>query len=270
MAGAKSRTQSHETYQVLSNAEEKTLVRWITRLSATGYPATPASITAWFDAFQLRFQEQKYELCDIQNMNETGFTVGDTQSTCIIVNSTQKSNWKVTAGMQEWHLLQPLDVGVYEPLKRYHSEEVDRYTRASIQRIKQSFTPQNIQSWCTGAGLISSSPRRVSNSPSSSRAAMYYSNLNIVNLDPSILKSSPPDGTELEHANSVFNTALASNESPAWPTRRHTKRKPSWSKRPIQEVDNVQEEEEVENSSCESELDFVNCLARRTTSKLGV
>jgi hypothetical protein len=35
-------------------------------------------------------------------MDETGFAVGDTQSTRIIVDSTYKSNWKVTAGKQEW------------------------------------------------------------------------------------------------------------------------------------------------------------------------
>jgi hypothetical protein len=35
-------------------------------------------------------------------MDETGFAVGNTQSTRIIVDSTQKSNWKVTAGKQEW------------------------------------------------------------------------------------------------------------------------------------------------------------------------
>ncbi|ODQ71495.1 hypothetical protein LIPSTDRAFT_55761, partial [Lipomyces starkeyi NRRL Y-11557] len=30
------------------------------------------------------------------------FEVGDTQSTRIIVDSTQKSTWRVTAGKQEW------------------------------------------------------------------------------------------------------------------------------------------------------------------------
>lgn len=35
-------------------------------------------------------------------MDETGFAVGTTQSTRIIVNLTQKSSWKVTPGKQEW------------------------------------------------------------------------------------------------------------------------------------------------------------------------
>src|SRR3954471_19629111 len=44
MAGAKSRIAAHERDQLLSNAEEKTLERWITRLTSTGYPATPALV----------------------------------------------------------------------------------------------------------------------------------------------------------------------------------------------------------------------------------
>ncbi|RAL60428.1 hypothetical protein DID88_000203 [Monilinia fructigena] len=110
--------------QILSNAEENTLVRWISRLTITGFPATPMlvkemadenssstrsgrrqtpeNIQAWFDAFRTRLIERKYELDDMYNMDETGFGVGTTQSTRIIVDSTQKSNWKVTAGKQEW------------------------------------------------------------------------------------------------------------------------------------------------------------------------
>jgi hypothetical protein len=149
MAGRKSRTQSHEHVQILSNAEENTLARWITRLTATGFPATPMlvkemaeeirmrrvqlassrttlqtnptpighewiyrflkrhpnfkgvysrqlesarhkeatpeKISAWFDAFRAQIEERKYEPCDIYNMDETGFAVGETQSTRIIV-----------------------------------------------------------------------------------------------------------------------------------------------------------------------------------------
>lgn len=305
MAGRKTHNEAHEIEQALSNAEENTLVQWITRLTATGFPATPSlikemaveirvcriqvvssqttlqsnptpigynwlqrflkrhptlkgvysrqlesachkeatpeKILAWLNAFKARIDEQKYKLCDIYNIDETGFAVGETQSMRIIVDSTQKSNWKVTAGKQEWitvlecidgahnalppmiifkaqntntswipkdtplnwhfstsnsgwtsnshrfewlhkvfepelrkksgnrprmlimdghsshitgnmialciennidllilpphcsHLLQPLDVGVYGPLKRFHAQEVDRYTRAGIR-----------------------------------------------------------------------------------------------------------------------------------------
>ena len=41
LAGRLSRSHAHETAQILSNAEEKTLVRWISRLCRTGFPASP-------------------------------------------------------------------------------------------------------------------------------------------------------------------------------------------------------------------------------------
>src|SRR5437016_13195494 len=38
-AGGRSIEEAHETQQLLSNGKEKALIRWITRLTATGYPA---------------------------------------------------------------------------------------------------------------------------------------------------------------------------------------------------------------------------------------
>jgi hypothetical protein len=38
--GGKSRTEAHEAQQLLSRAEEKALEGWISRLTATGYPAS--------------------------------------------------------------------------------------------------------------------------------------------------------------------------------------------------------------------------------------
>ena len=42
MAGRTSRSNSHEYRQILSSAEEKTLVKWISQLTRTGYPISPA------------------------------------------------------------------------------------------------------------------------------------------------------------------------------------------------------------------------------------
>ncbi|KFZ19893.1 hypothetical protein V501_00423 [Pseudogymnoascus sp. VKM F-4519 (FW-2642)] len=142
MAGRKTRNEAHEIEQALSNAEENTLVRWITRLTAIGFPttpslikemaveiqarrvqvassettlqsnptpigynwlqrflkrhptlkgvysrqlesarykeATPKKILAWFNAFKARINEQKYKLCDIYNIDKTGFAVRET------------------------------------------------------------------------------------------------------------------------------------------------------------------------------------------------
>ncbi|RAL66008.1 hypothetical protein DID88_005669 [Monilinia fructigena] len=54
VAGRKSRTQSHEMAQILSNAEENTLVRWISRLTITGFPATPMLVKEMADEIRLR------------------------------------------------------------------------------------------------------------------------------------------------------------------------------------------------------------------------
>jgi hypothetical protein len=42
MSGRKMCTTAHGADQILSAAEEKTLDRWITRLTRTGFPASPA------------------------------------------------------------------------------------------------------------------------------------------------------------------------------------------------------------------------------------
>jgi hypothetical protein len=44
LSGRTSRLHAHETSQILSNAEEGTLVRWITCLTRTGFPASPALV----------------------------------------------------------------------------------------------------------------------------------------------------------------------------------------------------------------------------------
>jgi hypothetical protein len=41
MAGRNSRAIARETQQTITNTEETTLVRWITRLTRTGFPAAP-------------------------------------------------------------------------------------------------------------------------------------------------------------------------------------------------------------------------------------
>jgi hypothetical protein len=138
------------------------------------------------------------------------------------------------------HLLQPLDVGVYGPLKKYHAQEVDRYSRVGIHRIQRvewikifqrirekALTHENIRSGWRGSGLFPYHPQRVLNSipvPSLNRAHTPQIPVNPEDLDLSVLQSSPPDGTELLHANVVFNTALANNQVPESPTRRYAKR----------------------------------------------
>ncbi|EDO04592.1 hypothetical protein SS1G_07075 [Sclerotinia sclerotiorum 1980 UF-70] len=290
LAGKKTRSQTHEMAQILSNAEENTLVRWISRLTITGFPATPIlvkemadeirlrrvqvassriptpteippigyewiyrfqkrhpelktcysrqlesnrtkeatleNIQAWFDMFRTRLIERKYELDDMYNMDETGFGVGSTQSTRIIVDSTQKSNWKVTAGKQEW-------ITAFECVNAA-GKALSPIVIFKAQNTNSAWIPKDtFQSWqfsttgWRGAGLVPFAPRKVldtlpfNSSQQPSTPQMRTPNQD---LDLSVLRSSPPDGTELMQANQIFNTALASSGSPASPTRRYAKR----------------------------------------------
>ncbi|KAM0706169.1 hypothetical protein Q7P35_006718 [Cladosporium inversicolor] len=54
LAGRTSRSQAHESEQILSHAEEKTLVRWLTRLTSTGFPASPALAIEMAEEIRLR------------------------------------------------------------------------------------------------------------------------------------------------------------------------------------------------------------------------
>ncbi|APA12583.1 hypothetical protein SS1G_03777 [Sclerotinia sclerotiorum 1980 UF-70] len=55
LAGKKTRSQTHEIAQILSNAEENTLVRWISQLTITGFPATPMLVKEMADEIRLRY-----------------------------------------------------------------------------------------------------------------------------------------------------------------------------------------------------------------------
>ena len=138
------------------------------------------------------------------------------------------------------HLLQPLDVGVFGPLKKYHTYETDRLLRAGINRFQRSewvtlyqlirtkaFSAENIRSGWRGAGLVPFNERRVLSQiplPMQGQPTTPQQLTALPDLDLSVLKSSPPDGTELRTANSVFNSALASNEHLPSPTRRYVTR----------------------------------------------
>ena len=149
LAGGKSRAQAREIVQLLLKAEEKTLVRWISRYTCAGSPITPAlliklaelirykrvrhasqnlsstkiitpighewlyrflnrypiiksiytrqleaarftgasynKVKAWFNAVTMKFQDRIYENANIWNMNESGFEIGESQITKVLV-----------------------------------------------------------------------------------------------------------------------------------------------------------------------------------------
>ncbi|RAL63594.1 hypothetical protein DID88_003638 [Monilinia fructigena] len=186
-------------------------------------------------------------------MDETGFGVGTTQSTRIIVDSTQKSNWKVTAGKQEWitafecvnaagKALSPMVIFKAQntnsawipkdtPQSWQFSTSTNGWTSNShgLEWLKRVFEPESkkVSAGWRGAGLVPFAPRKVLDSlpfNSSQQPSTPQMRTSNQDLDLSILRSSPPDGTELRQANQTFNKALADNDSLASPTRRYAKR----------------------------------------------
>ena len=412
LSGRQSRAQAHESNQILSNAEENTLVRWITRLAVTGSFVSPAllkdlaelirqrrvrhastenptaqivdpisrkwlqrfqnrhptiksiyarhmenarfdgatfeTIRRWFDAVAAQFLEHTYERHNIWNIDESGFGVGESQNTRILIPINTKQKHKRVLGKQEWvtdiecinaagealppmlifkaqnlnsgwlppetpsdwhfgvsengwtsnnlglswlikvfepqtrkkagnnrrmliadghgshiqadfiaycmehaidllimpphcsHLLQPLDIGIFSAFKRAHADQTDRISRHSSQRIsryewlqlfirarQKALTVDHILAGWRGAGLVPSDPQKVFNRLST-QAHFATSKLSTppdrIDLNFSLLKSSPPDGTELRESNILLNSVLASTEGLASPARRYVDR----------------------------------------------
>jgi hypothetical protein len=163
LGGRADRVTARQNDQILEPAEETTLLRYITRLTRTGYQTTPRTVRelaeklqrdrpylstnaaptvrscnpnwwarfrkrhphiqtvytrqisrdrytaltpeaarVWFDAVAEARSAHDYLPFDIWNMDETGFGVGDGQSTAAVVNVYEGNSNKVIHGRQEW------------------------------------------------------------------------------------------------------------------------------------------------------------------------
>ena len=138
------------------------------------------------------------------------------------------------------HLLQPLDVGVFAAFKRAHSVEMDSVSRLSTQRISRhewlqmfirarvkAVTTSNILAGWRGAGLIPFNPSKVlKNLPSQPPLPQrpIYTPTDQSVLDLTLLKSSPPDGTELHESNIQFTALLRQHSDVLSPVKRYAER----------------------------------------------
>ena len=50
----------------------------------------------------LKMQEQSYDICNIYNIDESGFGIRISQMNYIVVDATIHMHWKVVPGCQEW------------------------------------------------------------------------------------------------------------------------------------------------------------------------
>lgn len=138
------------------------------------------------------------------------------------------------------HVLQPLDVSVFAPLKRALAAETDKASRLDpgrIQRVEwvtmyiraraEAFTSTNIQSGWKATGLMPLSPitvlSKVQTAPTP-EALPPSTPRQTKCLDLTLLHTSPPDGSELRQANAVFNLQLCNTESVPSPAKRYAQR----------------------------------------------
>ena len=412
LKGRDSRVVAHEHKQILSPVEEKTLFKWITRLTCTGFPATPAlvvemaeeirrarvqlspqqqqpllpigekwiyrfrnrypdlkgiwtrqldtsrfrsmnraSLETYFDVVLKLYQQHQYQPQHIYNMDESGFSVGDSQSSRVLVNARTSSGFKQIGQRQEWitaiecvsaagvaiapliifkaqhtnsswipartprewrfstsnsgwtsdshgiewltsvfhpltyppvstdpptrrllimdghsshitanvisfcmhkaidllilpphtsQITQPLDIGLFGPLKSMLAKETDCRLRLDSGRIPKAewiemyikararaFTTSNILSGWRGAGLWPFSPVSVLEKVSETSVHVEQQPRTPPqeeeDLDLTLLGSSPPVGTELRSANKVFKSAIQTSDV-STPVKRYAQR----------------------------------------------
>jgi hypothetical protein len=137
------------------------------------------------------------------------------------------------------HILQPLDVGLFGPLKRALAREFDplfrldtrriprvEWTAAFIRARENAFTPSNIRSSFRATGIYPISPITILSTlkmPSPSLTTTPPPIETTSDLDLTLLNSSPPTGTELRQATSLINKVV--NESNiASPAKRYISR----------------------------------------------
>ena len=152
----------------------------------------------------------------------------DSHISAVFVRHCMNNNiWILLLPPHSSHLLQPLDVGIFGPLKKAISVESDKLFRRGVARINKlrwlegfataragAVRPDNIHGAWRGTGLLPFNPNRIlknlptpttpSPPPSDTIAPIY------------LLNSSPPDTSILQAARiTVINKIDGSNLSPA-------------------------------------------------------
>jgi len=141
------------------------------------------------------------------------------------------------------HFLQPLDVGLFSPLKKALSNELDPLLRMEISRVRKfewlkayiyarnhAFTKSNVLGGWRGAGLFPLNPKKVlcyilPIEPSTStceelQLSIIQDSIDTDLFSNSLITSSPPDITQLRKTTSALRTATNKKEVLATPIRK--------------------------------------------------
>ena len=138
------------------------------------------------------------------------------------------------------HVLQPLDVSCFAPLKQALALETDATSRLDSSRVpkvewveayirarERAFIPSTIQSGFRATGLWPLSAitvlEKLQLQPTATQLSLSTPT-NITPLDLSLLDSSPPNGTELRQANAVLNAEIIALNSLRSPVKRYIAR----------------------------------------------
>lgn len=126
------------------------------------------------------------------------------------------------------HLLQPLDVRVFSPLKRAMSGQLSRIFATDISRLQKAewldhyaharskaITPDNILGGWRGAGIFPRYPQRIIRQLTTMATPPHPNSTSSL-----LVSSSPPGYTTLVSANTAFNNALQQYSVPT-PMRNH-------------------------------------------------
>jgi len=135
------------------------------------------------------------------------------------------------------HVLQPLDVAIFGPLKRRLTAALSYLNQAQLARITKHewmkgyvkaraevCCTQNIESAWRGSGLLPFNPKRALRSlhcyetpePESPKTPQKFDIFSQV-----FINSSPPDATILRKANELLNTTITAQETVTTPVRKY-------------------------------------------------
>ena len=138
------------------------------------------------------------------------------------------------------HLLQPLDIAIFGPLKKRLTAALSRLNQAQLARIQkyewieayiqarqEIFNSQHIESSWRGAGLIPFSPQRAlrtlaQETPLEVERPKTPTQFDI--FDQVFVNSSPPNAIALQSANNLLNSTIQENGAINTPVRKYIKK----------------------------------------------
>ena len=174
--------------------------------------------------------EYRLLICDGHDSHITGEWIGHCMDNNIVL---------MILPPHSSHLTQPLDVGVFGPLKKCMATEIEPLLRTGVARVQKvewlaafitahstAFKERNIKGGFLGTGIHPFKPakvinRVVSKSTSSTSPRPSTPSITATPFIPSVLTSSPINVDEVKHANLALNQLVASGNPLPTPAKNY-------------------------------------------------